>query len=176
MDHHHFPKIPHLPHIPGLPSVHHHSELTHLDLKHHNTLQSHGLSWKNRIKGYLVCFILGNLLTLGGSLFLAYRQNGLQIFAACFCIGNLLCIFATCFLRGPIHQLKVMFSPARRLATSLVLLFLSLALFSAFVLKDEMITIAFVCCEALALSWYSFTSIPFAKKATKVVVKEAVHN
>ncbi|CAG5125870.1 unnamed protein product [Candidula unifasciata] len=121
------------------------------------------LSWSTRIKGFLVCFVLGAGLSILGSCLLFVPKNGIIIFAVLYTVGNILALLSTCFLMGPVNQVKKMFAKTRAIATVLVFVMLILTLVCAFAVKINALTI--VCCilQFLALTWYSLSYIPFAR-------------
>ncbi|XP_060067768.1 vesicle transport protein SFT2B-like [Ylistrum balloti] len=124
------------------------------------------LSWSTRIKGFIVCFVLGVCLSILGSCLL-FLKDGLVIFAVLYTFGNVLSLASTCFLMGPVNQLKKMFAKTRVIATLLVIVMFILTLVCAFALKNT--ALAIVCCvlQFLALTWYSLSYIPFARDAVK---------
>ncbi|XP_033740580.1 vesicle transport protein SFT2B-like [Pecten maximus] len=124
------------------------------------------LSWSTRIKGFIVCFVLGVSLSILGSCLL-FLKDGLIIFAVLYTFGNILSLASTCFLMGPVNQFKKMFAKTRIIATLLVIVMFILTLVCAFALKNTALTI--VCCvlQFLALTWYSLSYIPFARDAVK---------
>lgn len=88
------------------------------------------LSWSTRIKGFLICFIVGILLSFLGS-FALFLHNGLKVFAVFYTFGNIVSIASTCFLMGPVNQMKKMFAPTRVIATIIVFVAFALTLFAA---------------------------------------------
>lgn len=125
------------------------------------------LSWSTRIKGFIVCFVLGVGLSILGSCLLWVPRKGLILFAVLYTVGNLLSLASTCFLMGPVNQLKKMFAKTRVIATILVFVMLILTLVCAIALKSPIL--ALICCilQFLALTWYSISYIPFARDAVK---------
>lgn len=128
------------------------------------------LGWTSRIKGFAICFGLGFIFSVLGAFCLAIPGKGLRLFALFYSIGNVTSIASTCFLLGPIKQIKKMFHPTRALATIVALAFLVLTLVSAFWLKKTGLT--FVCCliQFLAMTWYSLSYIPYARDAVLKVL------
>ncbi|PAA85182.1 hypothetical protein BOX15_Mlig034154g1, partial [Macrostomum lignano] len=88
--------------------------------------------------------------------------------------GNILSLTSTCFLMGPLNQLKKMFAPTRLIATLLMLLFMTLALLSALLWNNVALTVLFCILEFLALTWYSISYIPYARTAIKNAVSACV--
>ncbi|KAL4232494.1 Vesicle transport protein SFT2B [Mactra antiquata] len=125
------------------------------------------LSWGTRIRGFIICFILGVSLSILGSCLLWLPKNGLILFAVFYTLGNILSLTSTCFLMGPCNQLKKMFASTRIFATILVIVMLILTLVCALALKNAGLTL--LCCivQFLALTWYSLSYIPFARDAVK---------
>lgn len=122
------------------------------------------LSWSTRIKGFLICFILGCALSILASCLL-FLHNGLLIFGLLYTLGNILSLVSTCFLMGPVKQIKKMFAKTRVIATILVLVMIVLTLICALVLHNTGLTILCVVIQFLALTWYSISYIPFARDA-----------
>lgn len=124
------------------------------------------LSWSTRIKGFIICFALGVVMSVLGSCLL-FLKNGLVIFAVLYSFGNILALASTCFLMGPVNQLKKMFAKTRVIATILVFVMLILTLVCAFAVKSA--PLALLCCilQFLAFTWYSLSYIPFARDAVK---------
>ncbi|XP_074648607.1 vesicle transport protein SFT2B-like [Tubulanus polymorphus] len=125
------------------------------------------LSWSTRIKGFVICFILGILLSLLGTFLLWMPGGGLILFAIFYTLGNLVSIASTCFLMGPINQLKKMFAETRIIATIIVLVCIVLTLCSALWWKIAGLALLFCILQFLALTWYSISYIPFARDAVK---------
>ncbi|XP_052640838.1 vesicle transport protein SFT2A isoform X2 [Harpia harpyja] len=77
-----------------------------------------------------------------------------------------LCVlFFTCFLMGPLKQLKAMFEPKRLIATVVMLLFLVLTLCAVFWWNKKGLALLFCILQFLAMTWYSLSYIPFARDA-----------
>jgi hypothetical protein len=49
------------------------------------------LSWETRIKGFIICFVIGVLCTIAGSLFLILPK-GMALFAVFYTLGNIITI------------------------------------------------------------------------------------
>ncbi|CAH8457269.1 unnamed protein product [Dicrocoelium dendriticum] len=79
------------------------------------------LSWGARIKGFLICFLLGILLSLLGSMLLWLPFKGIILFALFYSLGNLFSIASTCFLMGPVKQFQKMFEETRVFAAVIML-------------------------------------------------------
>uniref|UniRef100_A0A336M440 Vesicle transport protein n=1 Tax=Culicoides sonorensis TaxID=179676 RepID=A0A336M440_CULSO len=124
------------------------------------------LSWETRIKGFAICFIIGVLFTLLAA-FALFLNRGLTVFAAFYTIGNVLSIMSTCFLMGPVKQIKKMFHSSRLIATIVMLVSLVLTLVAAIVLKKSLLALLFIIIQSLAMTWYSLSYIPYARDAVK---------
>ncbi|XP_018011455.1 vesicle transport protein SFT2B-like, partial [Hyalella azteca] len=129
-------------------------------------MDSSTLSWHTRIKGFLICFILGFVLSMLGSA-LIFLPFGLTIFAILYTLGNCLALVSTCFLMGPLKQLERMFAPTRLVATIIMILALIMTLISVFVLGNKMLALVMVFVQFLAMTWYSLSYIPYARDAAK---------
>lgn len=122
-------------------------------------------SWSTRIKGFLICFIIGILLSLLGSF--ALFLNGMKIFAVLYTLGNILSLASTCFLMGPVNQVKKMFAETRAIATILVIVSITMTLLSALWFKNAGLALLFIIIQSLAMTWYSLSYIPYARDAVK---------
>ncbi|XP_064505033.1 vesicle transport protein SFT2A isoform X2 [Pseudopipra pipra] len=74
-------------------------------------------------------------------------------------------LFFTCFLMGPLKQLKAMFDPKRLIATIVMLLCLVLTLCAVFWWNKKGLAMLFCILQFLAMTWYSLSYIPFARDA-----------
>lgn len=128
------------------------------------------LGWTSRIKGFAICFGLGFAFSIIGVFCLAFPGKGLRLFALFYSLGNITSIASTCFLMGPMKQLKKMCNSTRILATFTAFTFLVLTLVSALVAKKTLLTL--VCCvvQFLAMTWYSLSFIPYARDAVLKVL------
>ncbi|XP_057704768.1 vesicle transport protein SFT2A isoform X2 [Corythoichthys intestinalis] len=96
---------------------------------------------------------------------LLFLPNGIKLFAVFYTLGNIAALASTCFLMGPLKQLKRMFEPTRLIATIVMLLCLILTLCSAFWWQKKGLAIIFCILQFLAMTWYSISYIPFARDA-----------
>uniref|UniRef100_A0A3Q3IQR9 Vesicle transport protein n=1 Tax=Monopterus albus TaxID=43700 RepID=A0A3Q3IQR9_MONAL len=78
------------------------------------------LSYSTRVKWFVICFAGGILCSILGTALL-FLPNGLKLFAVFYTLGNLSALGSTCFLMGPLNQLKRMFEPTRLVATIVML-------------------------------------------------------
>ncbi|CAH1408354.1 unnamed protein product [Nezara viridula] len=129
-------------------------------------LESHSLSWSTRIKGFIVCFILGLIISVFASLSL-FLHKGLSLFVIFYTIGNVVSMMSTCFLMGPIKQFKRMFAETRLIATILVLVMMGLTLFAALYFHKAAMSLFFMILQWLAMTWYSLSYIPYARDGVK---------
>ncbi|XP_075159416.1 vesicle transport protein SFT2A [Haematobia irritans] len=127
------------------------------------------LSWSTRIKGFCICFVLGLLLSFLGSLML-FLHVGVVAFAVFYTLGNIISMTSTCFLMGPVNQLKKMFSDTRLIATCIVIFAIIMTLIAALVLKKPGLTLIFIIIQSLAMTWYSLSYIPYARDAVRKTV------
>jgi hypothetical protein len=132
------------------------------------------LSWSTRIKGFAICFVLGFVMSIMGSAFLALPGKGLLIFAIFYTTGNLLSLMSTLFLMGPWKQLKKMFNETRIFATAGVILFMILTLLAALRWHKKGLAILFCICQFLSMTWYSLSYIPYARDAVKKTVTSCI--
>lgn len=130
------------------------------------TFENHSLSWETRIKGFIVCFVLGIIISIFGSLAL-FLHKGLSLFVLFYTIGNIISMMSTCFLMGPMNQFKKMFAPTRIIATILVLVMIVFSLIAALYFRKAGLSLLFMILQWLAMTWYSLSYIPYARDAVK---------
>ncbi|XP_033635315.1 vesicle transport protein SFT2A-like [Asterias rubens] len=124
------------------------------------------LSWSTRLKGFVICFVLGCLLSVLSTVALIFpTASNIKLFAVLYSFGNLTAMSGTMFLMGPVKQLKNMFKEKRLIATCLVLVFLALTLCAALWWGIAILAIVFCVLQFLALIWYSLSYIPYARDA-----------
>ncbi|XP_043286554.1 vesicle transport protein SFT2A isoform X2 [Venturia canescens] len=131
------------------------------------------LSWSTRIKGFAICFIIGILCSFLGS-FALFLNRGLTVFAVFYTFGNIISLASTCFLMGPVNQLKKMFASTRIIATLLVFFSLGMTLFAAIELKKAGLALLFIILQSLAMTWYSLSYIPYARDAVKKTIESCI--
>lgn len=127
-------------------------------------LDASTLSYSTRVKWFAICFAGGILCSILGSALL-FLPGGIKLFAVFYTIGNIAALASTCFLMGPLKQLKRMFEPTRLIATIVMLLCLALTLCSVFWWQKKGLAIIFCILQFLAMTWYSISYIPFARDA-----------
>ncbi|XP_011877274.1 PREDICTED: vesicle transport protein SFT2B isoform X6 [Vollenhovia emeryi] len=101
-------------------------------------------------------------------------QKGLAVFAVFYTLGNIISLASTCFLMGPLNQLKKMFAATRLIATILVLVSIALTLFAALHLHNPGLALLFIIIQSLAMTWYSLSYIPYARDAVKKTVESCI--
>ncbi len=62
------------------------------------------LTYKQRVIGFIVCLLLGWVVSLIGSI--AFWSGNIALFAVLYVIGSLVSISSTSFLIGPLNQCK----------------------------------------------------------------------
>ncbi|GAV66209.1 Got1 domain-containing protein [Cephalotus follicularis] len=85
-------------------------------------------------------------------------------FAVLFTLGNVLAVGSTAFLIGPATQIRMMFDSSRIYATAVYIGSVVVALICALLIHSKILTILALICEILALTWYSLSYIPFARR------------
>uniref|UniRef100_A0A1I8NP16 Vesicle transport protein n=1 Tax=Stomoxys calcitrans TaxID=35570 RepID=A0A1I8NP16_STOCA len=84
--------------------------------------------------------------------------------------GSIMTQVYTCFLMGPVNQLKKMFSDTRLIATCIVIFSIIMTLIASIVLGKPGLTLIFIIIQSLAMTWYSLSYIPYARDAVKKTV------
>ncbi|XP_075951173.1 vesicle transport protein SFT2B-like [Anarhichas minor] len=125
--------------------------------------QASTLAWGTRMKGFIVCFVLGIVCSVLGSCMLWIPRVGLAVFAVLYSVGNISALASTMFLIGPCRQLKTMCAKERALATVIMMVCLALTLCAAFWWKNNGLALLFCVLQFLAFAWYGLSYIPFAR-------------
>ena len=73
-------------------------------------------SLKTRLIGYVVCFVIGWLLSILSSIVFIIKHDT-TVFAIFYSMGQILNITGSCFLSGPQQQVKDMFKKTRWVLT-----------------------------------------------------------
>ncbi|XP_040887954.1 SFT2 domain containing 2b [Toxotes jaculatrix] len=123
------------------------------------------LAWGTRMKGFVVCFLLGVISSILGTCMLWIPGIGLAVFAVLYSVGNICALASTMFLIGPCRQLKTMCAKERAFATIIMLVCLTLTLCAAFWWKNNGLALLFCVLQFLAFTWYGLSYIPFARDA-----------
>ncbi|XP_043552044.1 vesicle transport protein SFT2A isoform X1 [Chiloscyllium plagiosum] len=92
-------------------------------------LDSTSLSFGTRVKWFAICFVVGVCFSILGTVLL-WLPGGLKLFAVFYTLGNIAALASTCFLMGPLKQLKKMVDPNRLFATIIMLILLHSSLCS----------------------------------------------
>ncbi|XP_001371701.2 vesicle transport protein SFT2A [Monodelphis domestica] len=129
-------------------------------------LDASTLSWNTRLKWFAICFICGILCSIIGTALL-WLPGGVKLFAVFYTFGNIAALASTCFLMGPVKQLKKMFESTRLFATVIMLICLVLTLCAALWWHKKGLALLFCILQFLAMSWYSLSYIPYARDAVK---------
>uniref|UniRef100_UPI0037E791FB vesicle transport protein SFT2B-like isoform X2 n=1 Tax=Semicossyphus pulcher TaxID=241346 RepID=UPI0037E791FB len=123
------------------------------------------LSWGTRMRGFIICFVLGVFCSILGTCMLWIPRIGLAVFAVLYSVGNLCALGSTMFLVGPLRQLQNMCAKERAIATIIMLVCLVLTLCAAFWWKNNGLALLFCVLQFLAFTWYGLSYIPFARDA-----------
>ncbi|XP_054880181.1 vesicle transport protein SFT2B-like [Poeciliopsis prolifica] len=128
--------------------------------------QASTLAWGTRMKGFVICFILGDVCVQQATCLLWIPGFGLPVFAVLYTVGNLCALASTMFLIGPLRAAEEnMCAKVRALATAIMLVCLVLTLCAAFWWKNNGLALLFCVLQFLAFTWYGLSYIPFARDA-----------
>uniref|UniRef100_A0AAQ6AJR0 Vesicle transport protein n=1 Tax=Amphiprion ocellaris TaxID=80972 RepID=A0AAQ6AJR0_AMPOC len=119
-------------------------------------LDASTLSYSTRVKWFVICFASGILCSILGTALL-FLPNGIKLFAVFYTLGNIAALASTCFLMGPLKQLKRMFEKTRLIATIVMLLCLVLTLCAAFWWNKKLLAIIFCILQFLAMTCHLST-------------------
>ncbi|CDW55859.1 Vesicle transport protein SFT2B [Trichuris trichiura] len=73
-------------------------------------------------------------------------------------------LFSTCFLMGPMKQLKKMADPNRWISSVIVVIMIVMTLFAAFYVSA--LCLLCVILQYVAMTWYALSYIPYARFAS----------
>ncbi|XP_048191782.1 vesicle transport protein SFT2A-like [Perognathus longimembris pacificus] len=126
-------------------------------------LDATSLSFSTRLKCFAICFVAGIFFSILGT-GLLWLPN-IKLFAVFYTLGNLSALASTCFLMGPLKQLKKMFETTRLFATIIMLLCLVFTLCAALWWHKKGLALLFCILQFLSMTWYSLSYIPYARDA-----------
>jgi len=126
-----------------------------------------GLTKKQRLYGFAICFCIGWFCCIGGLIVLA---TSLTFFAILYSVGNLVALGSTLFLFGPVAQCKNMFKPIRAVATIVYLITIGTTLGFAFGLENGALVLLSLAVQLLAMIWYTASYIPYGRAMIKKMV------
>jgi len=123
------------------------------------------LSWENRLYAFGACFVIGIFLSVFGSIEVWLGKY--TAFALLYSLGTLVALAGTCFLRGPMSQVKKMFDKDRLIASCVLIASIILTIVCGCVIKIGILAI--MCCivQFMAFTWYTLSYIPYARNAVK---------
>ncbi|KAF6116103.1 SFT2 domain containing 1 [Phyllostomus discolor] len=127
-------------------------------------LDGASLSFSTRLKWFAVCFVSGVFFSILGT-GLLWLPGGIKLFAVFYTFGNIAALASTCFLMGPVKQLKKMFESTRWLATVVMMLCFVFTLCAALWWRKKGLAVLFCILQFLSMTWYSLSYIPYARDA-----------
>ncbi|XP_061063038.1 vesicle transport protein SFT2A [Eubalaena glacialis] len=127
-------------------------------------LDASSLSFNTRLKWFAICFVSGVFFSILGT-GLLWLPGGIKLFAVFYTLGNIAALASTCFLMGPVKQLKKMLETTRLLATIVMLLCFILTLCAALWWHKKGLALLFCILQFLSMTWYSLSYIPYARDA-----------
>lgn len=126
---------------------------------------------RQRWKQFIALLLLSGLMFVLAGAFLPLVLLRPQKFCLFFSLGSILSMASFAVLRGPIEQLKHMFSLQRLPFTSTYICSLVLTLYAAFVLQSYVLVLLFMAVQAAALGWYLLSYIPGGAPVLKIVTR-----
>ena len=126
-------------------------------------LDALSLGFNTRLKWFAICVVTGIFSILGTGLL--WRPGGIKLFEVFYTFGDTAVLASTCFLMGPMKQLKKMFETMRLLPMIIMFLGLVLTLYTAFWWHKKGLAILFCILQFLSTAWYSLPYIPYTRGA-----------
>ncbi|CCW63477.1 unnamed protein product [Phytomonas sp. EM1] len=127
-----------------------------------------GLSWTQRIQGFLIFMSLGFFSNIMG--WFALGMGVYWKYTVLSTIGSIMSMFSTMILMGPVTQLRSMMDERRRGATLMYFASLMLSLVLALSFKSFFLCAFCGLLQYLALFWYSLSYIPYGQNALLVLI------
>ncbi|CAB3408993.1 unnamed protein product [Caenorhabditis bovis] len=132
------------------------------ELEQQSTMST-GMSWEIRVQCFIGLFVLSVIASLCGSFLLVRTKiTGFCIMTS---FSAILSLSSTCFLMGPIGQIKKMFDKSRWIASTIYLLMIASTLISGLYLNNSALAITCTIGQYIAMAWYSLSYIPYAREA-----------
>uniref|UniRef100_A0A7S4BE42 Vesicle transport protein n=1 Tax=Chrysotila carterae TaxID=13221 RepID=A0A7S4BE42_CHRCT len=130
------------------------------------------LTYQQRMLGFVICFILGGILSLSALSSLPGLLIGNPApFAFKYTAGNLLSIGSSSFLVGPVKQCRDMSAPERSTASLIYIVTLVGTLLSVFVLKVQILTFLLVVLQMCSLTWYMLSYVPYGQQCVRRIIR-----
>ena len=130
------------------------------------------LSFKERLIGFAICFLLGMLFQFMsmGSLVgvLLGRANKFAFLYTC---GNIVSIFGTFFLVGPTRQFKNMTDPHRRNSSLIFVGSIILTMISVYLFHSKLLTIVCVIAQFCSYVWYIMSYVPYGRDCISAICR-----
>jgi len=128
-------------------------------------------SSRQRWKPFVTLLALSLLMFVLAGAFLPLVLLRPQKFCLFFTLGSMLNMASFAVLRGPVEQLKHMFSLQRLPFTSTYVGSMVLTLYAALVIQSYVLVLLFSALQAAALSWYLLSYVPGGAPALKMVAR-----
>ncbi|CEG35829.1 vesicle transport protein sft2a [Plasmopara halstedii] len=131
------------------------------------------LTKKQRMIGFISCFVLGFLVSFGSTFALIVGSDNGTKFGITYSLGNIISLCGSGFLVGPKQQVKLMFKPLRRIATIIYLAMIVVVLVVALTAPQlGLVVLLLVIVQCVAAVWYSASYIPFGRKVLKSIAQK----
>lgn len=133
------------------------------------------LTYQQRIGGYITCFVVSFILSIGSFTRLVQLAQGNPApFVVFYTLGNIMAIIGSLFLSGPRAHCKKMFDRTRIVATLFYFTTIFFTIFCAFyegIPADARVGIIVMCViiQWFAMLWYTISFIPYARDYVRMV-------
>lgn len=125
------------------------------------------LSYKTRILGWLICSIVGMVLSFIVSLIFVFSAFDVVAYAILYSIGQILSIAGTCFLSTPAGHCKDMKKKHRIIPSIVYFVSILLTIIIAVATQITGLVLLFLIIQVFAYYWYTISFIPFGQKIVK---------
>ncbi|EPY29584.1 hypothetical protein STCU_00506 [Strigomonas culicis] len=127
-----------------------------------------GLSWRQRMEGFLIFFSLGAFATVLS--YIALYTGRYWKYTVLSTLGSIMSLCSTTIVMGPEAQKRYMFDEYRRTASCLYLVSLFLTLIFAFVFKSVFICLLCGIFQYGCLIWYSLSYVPYGRETVLLLL------
>ena len=125
------------------------------------------LSYKTRLIGWLVCSIVGMILSLLVSFVFVFTKFKVAPFAILYSLGQIISVTGSCFLSTPAGHCKDMMKKHRIIPSICYLVSIIATLVVAIATELRGLVFLFLIIQVLCYYWYTISFIPFGQKILK---------
>lgn len=134
------------------------------------------MTYRQRLIAFLVCYCIGIVLMLCSLFAVGQILIHPAKFAVLYTLGNILALFSSCFMWGPVAQMRDMFKPIRAWATCLYLGCIVGTVFLCIYYAKAPLILLMIIIQCIAGFWYTISYIPYARTLVKKCMSSCYDN